>query len=649
MASVMATVRGTAADMASSWETAAAAAERMSHVADRMGGGIAPGGAAPADTGLSPAIAPPGDGGYNPGGFTMPGYRDPNLLALSGPNGPYPPPPGQASGHPANMSPWDYIIAGGVVSGAAKGSLSDIFNQAADVQHPEYLMMNMGASQSDAQFALSAAQQLQQKYPGMSWENAMTIIKDAYGVAGGPGGKRSMPEAIAMSDQLAQAAYVLQSTGHDDAAENMFSMARAGELRGLLNNKNPDGSTNLAPFTAYIDAYTRVAEATGGRVSPQDALTILKNAGPEGLMMDPDAMEDALILSQSMGAPAVGTGLNALAVQFLGGKMSQGAAQNLHRAGLLPDYMFDKDGRILKKYKNGVGNVMLPNGALTDESEFQHNPFEWVQDVFDPAVSKLDPGSQTSLLNSIYADASRTTAGRLMAETLFQKGFLQNQIGYVAGTPEPGQAATNLQNDPRNIAAGTLNAFDAFLAQIGSDAMPTATSQLRALTGALNGLTDWAKDHPQVGTDIFRGGEAVTVAGVGAGLFGVYKLVTKWLGGGAKGGADAAFSDSSAVAGEDALELTGVAGSSIATKFLGPAGLAAAFAEQVAEMLGVPLPFTKAAAGKNPITGGKVGPAGTKTDPLHVVVAAGGITNNMPTGQTGHNPTQSMPMPGHVN
>lgn len=707
---MLGSISGIAGGLATSFESAATAAERMSAAAAHMsaaGQVVTPAPMAPAGDGgmpYAPAAPEPetapqiprdagtpgvpavipgqpyysGDDGQT---FTRPNYK-PNWTyggnggdGAAPPDEPTPPGGGPAAGPAHQGNPWDYIIAGSLAYEGGKSIVTSAYDNAAAVQHQAIQMENMGGATKDqGTQAINAAQALQQKYPGLTQANAMIIIRDAYMQT------RNMPEALKVADSLAEAAYVMQGFGDDDAAEAMFSVSRSGEMRGLLNQKNPDGSVNMAGFESFIDAYTRTAISTGGRVTPQDALTVLKNAGPEGLMMDQDAMTDALVLSTTMGASGVGTGLNALATQFLGGKMSQGAAQNLHRAGLLPDYMFDKDGKILNKYKNGLGNVLLPNGALDNEAEFQKNPFEWVEDTFEPAVAKMDPGSQTALLNSIYADMSRIPGGRLAAETIFQQGFLERQIGFLDGVPSVGTAAGNLKNDPQNVATGFSAAFDAFMAQVGGDAMPVATTQLKDLTGALNGLTGFFHDHPDVGGVVFRGAEATVAAGGAAILAGAIKWITKSLGlggkGGADGGEDASFAEAGAgdaAAGDGALSLGGIGGSGAAGAVTGgPVGAAAAIALMAAATKIAAL-YNKMGIDPTVMTGEYIDTSGWSSTkgpiPVMIVPAPGGqslpvqVTNPhdiangaighlsqqyglMPTGPNGVNYDLSPPLPG---
>jgi len=595
-------VTDAAGGMARSWGEAADAAERMAAAADR--------------------VHTAGPGGYGGGDDDTSG-RNRNAPAAHG------------------ASPWDYILFGGLAMHAGKEAVTGPYDQAASIQHQGVLMENQGASQADVQAAIAASQSLQQQLPGLSQESALTIIRDAYSQAVNKDGTRNMSEAITVGSNLANVAYVLQGLGEDDAASQMFGLLRAGDLRGLMNKRNADGSVDFGPMEQFIAAYQVIAQASGGRIGPQDMLTIMKNAGPEGLMMDPHALEVAALLSQNLGASAVGTGINALGIQFLGGKMSQGAAQNLHRAGLLPDYMFDPEtGKILNKYKNGIGNVMLPNGALENESEFQQDPFDWIQDTFEPAIAKLDKGSQTALLNAIYADLSRIPGARVVAETLFQAGYLSRQEAGLNSVPDQAQSLANVKGDPTNQAGGVVTAFDALLTTLGSDAMPTTTWQLTEFTKALNSLSDWAKAHPNAGSDLAMTGQTFAEVGAVGMLYGAQRIVAKMMGIGEAGGGAAFAGEGGLLAGGEALAAAS-----------GPPGwLVAMTGAVVLELINTGWFSNHAGEFGGPKASRQnLTPTGTPNDPVHVKLhPLNGAPTWMPDGPTGHHPKQSMPMPGQA-
>lgn len=655
-------LRGDAMGLAEAWGEAASAAERMAAAvrASSVGAGEAtrPGEVPPYEPPIEPRESGPvptptfdpvadGDGGGRGGG------EPPTIMPPADDEGGG---NGKGKGGKGHANPWEQIIVGTAVAHGAKSALTAVYDQAADIQHQETLMKIMGgASDADLKQAQQEALSLQQKYPGLSQADAMVILRDAFM------NTRNMKESITVSDELARSAYVLQEEGKSDAAEEMFSALRAGEMRGLLSKRNPDGSIDMSGFLDFVNDFTRASESTGGRLTPQMALNIMKNAGPEGILMSQDAVTDAMILSTDMGAPQVGTGINALATEFLGGKMSQGAAQNLHKIGLLPDSMFGKNGKILDEYKNGIGQVLIPNGDLKGEDQFKDNPFAWVENTFLPAVEKASGPEQSALLNALYADMSRIPGARLAAETIFQNGYLEKELANLQQTASVGGAAADATKDPKNVAGGVVTAFDSFLAAVGSGAMPVATTQLTALTKALDGLTDWAEHHPNADKVLFGGGEALAVGMTTAAAVGAARVGSSFIRSFLPGGARAA---AGAVA-EGAADATAAGGSLLAGAASSPAGIVALMtAVAVAAAKKLSDEYAKAGLDPTMMTGeyipGKpmqvqIVPSSNPM-PVHVTnagdVASGAVSSlanhqgKMPVGPNGVNNSLSAPHPG---
>lgn len=632
---------GAAGGIASAFDAAARAADSMAAAADRIGGGVAGGG-----------VGGGGGGEYNPGGFTMPGYRDPNLLAISGPDSVYPPSDGgggssHASGH--TISPMDYILAGGAAYEGGKYLITKPYESAAGILHQEFMMRGMSdkASPQDIQGAAEAARKLQQEYPGVSWQAALGVIGDAYMQTRGSGG---MPEAIKAAQFLVQDAYDLHQAGQDASADSLIDLLKSGDIRGMLNQRNPDGSVNYGPMRAFVDEATRISISEHGRVTPSDVLAIVTNAGAEGTMMDQDALDIAMLMAANgMGAGRVGTGLQALSAQFLGGKMSQASARVLHELGLLPDWMFGPhDGKILKKYQTGIGQVLLPPGALEGQEEFEQNPFKWIDDDLWPAIEKKYPHNKTAQLSELYASISRLPGSTLIAEYIATDPIIQRQLHNLGNVGSTADLANLAKNDPTNIASGLTNAFDAFMAALGGGAMPTVIAQIKGLTGALNGLTDWATGHPNADTDIFRAAEGAAVVGGGAILFGAFKWLSKLVGGGAGGAGDASFFDGAGGAAADGAVDLGL-GAAFASS--PPAWLVVMTGAVVTELMqrGVFDNYANAPGGPK-ASRQNLAPTGKPGDPVHVkVVNAAPYQTNMPTGTTTPKAAQSMPMPGKVN
>ncbi len=124
-------------------------------------------------------------------------------------------------------------------------------------------LMNKSFTQEDGQKAMSAAQEIVKDVPGISLAGALSIIANGYSST------RDIDEAIAAAKPLAQDAAILQASGRTDAVDGLWQLQQAAEIAGTLNQKNPDGSVNIKPFTDWIDAQTKILQSDP-MVTPND-------------------------------------------------------------------------------------------------------------------------------------------------------------------------------------------------------------------------------------------------------------------------------------------------------------------------------------------------------------------------------------------
>ncbi len=590
---LMSRVAASARGMASSWQSAAAAAERMAAAVGGTHAGGGGGGFIPPSGGGYLPSSPDGDGagrgssggalsvipgsgssGYQGWGTRGNGYDanfggDPHFypgtrLTPSGEpdwrpgagGGNMPPinldggvaPRGGGSFDP--MHAMGYIFtaqAGGSILGSAVQGFTapsfDIADQQANIRN----MTPKGMSADDAVAkAMAAAIKIQQNpsNPGISIGQALALIGDTYSV------DRDMTEVSAMAPTLAADAWRMSRTkGGDVDVDQIYTLVRSSEELGKLNLKNKDGSINTDKATSFIDQISRLVVNSGGNLTTGGILTMVGQMGPGGTQLSDEALAKAVIASQALGSSQVGTGLNAMTQEFIGGKMSQAAARALHEAGVLPDYMFGpNDGKILGKYKYGIGQVMLPPGVLKDEQLALTDPLDWVKkdlvnEYLNPDGSvKAGDKNKEGLIAALNRDFARIPGMKLAGLGVFnaivQDRALQNAYdlssnAHISAT----DAAT-----PNAQAAGVGAAWNGFLAALGSPLIPGATKGLNMFAGALNSMANTSTAHP-VDT---MGAEAVS--GLGAlwlalkGVAGIKPLgnIAKAAGAVADGGASVA-------------------------------------------------------------------------------------------------------------
>ncbi|MDE2470239.1 MAG: hypothetical protein KGL35_16190, partial [Bradyrhizobium sp.] len=506
--------------LAKAWGRVAAAAERAAKASGGMGGGM-PGGysATGGGAGSGPRAPSPfvpagligydgsralvpyagggggGGAGGGGGGDYIPGYGGGYYLPGPGPTGK---PtlnlmPGSTSGG-ATRTPRNYAADAfkyGLGASFGFGFLKNTFNQAANIDATEAYMRASGFTADQVKQAYSIANQARESIPGSSLAGNLQLIGDLKSIFASP------TEAMQYLPDVLKQAIVAENNGTGVAYDEAFSAARAGELSAALNNPKT-GQLDPAKFVAFMHSIANVSLLTSGRVGAGDYVAMAQNAGPAVMaQLDNQALfQDMPALILGMGGARAGTALNALASQFKGGKMSQYAARAMHDIGLLPDYMFGKDDKILKQYRYGVGMAMLPKGAIPDMDLYDKDPVAWFNKIMVPAMQSHGLTSLTDQENYLYKTMSRTPGIRMTQDMIANLLLIKKYEDMFNSQNGANSYQTVTANNPQLQAGALGQAWDAFLAAAGNTAMPEAIKLLNSLTDDMNSMGEWAKANP---------------------------------------------------------------------------------------------------------------------------------------------------------
>jgi hypothetical protein len=662
---------GAAAGLASSLKSAAMAAERIQKAVAATGGagfgggfGGGGGGGGPAmplgsGGGSGPIYLPgsnggsnlpaviPGQGAYGPGGpqpwghVPFPGgsrsgggqgsgsgqngyvpdwsYYQPQPgqdASFSGGGGPVPLYPNQRGG--SGFSPMDAMsgifiaqAATSMIASAAKAATAPSFG----IQDQLTNIANMSPAGSNIlgiqNQALAAAIKIQQSLPGLTIPQGLAMISDLYSV------DRNMGAATALAPGYARDGYLMsKAQGGGDAIDQLWSVFRSSEELGYLNLLNKNGGLNTSRAMSFVDMYTKLVTNSNGHITGAGALTMIGQAGPGASQMSDKALMQAALISQALGPSQTGTGLQALYQEFIGGKMSQATARALHDAGVLPDFMFGKDDKILKKYRYGIGYAMIPAGDLKDEKMALVDPIGFAQKYLfakflnpDGTIKTGDDKAVENLIGNLNRDFSRVPGMKAVGQAILESAQIDRQYQNIANAASLSVQAKNDASTPNSAVAGAGAAVNGLLQALGSPLVPGATKGLQMFTTALNDFSNTMRSHPDFAKDIDK-----TIGILGA------------FGAGAAGKATLAKFGMDGFLGGEAVDPVGGG-------FLG--AMLAVIAEKfISKAMG-----GGGAAGK--------GPSGSSSDPVHVVLhpLAGG-TPWMPTTPTSPNANKSLPPPG---
>jgi hypothetical protein len=631
---LMSSLTGSARGMASAWNAAANAAERMSAAASRIG---VPGGGGGFTGGLGGYL--PFDDSGRPN-FTMSGNDYDGVPRLTAPGmsifGPGGPGGGGRGGNgsggdggqPGGFSPMNAmssIFVARAGAGMVGETVGGFFDPSFSIQTLQQNIKNMTPQGTDPNSAVAQAMRaaiaIQQNpaTPGVSIGQALAMIGNLYSV------DRNMDAVSAMSQAYAMDGAVLsQAKGGADANDQLYSILRSSEDLGRFNLLKKDGTIDTSKATAFMDMYTKLIVNSNGNLSGQGAITLIGQAGPAATQLSDTALERAILLSQSLTPSQIGTGLNAMSQEFIGGKMSQATARSLHDAGVLPDYMFGPDDKILNQYKYGIGQVMLPPGVLKDEHLALTDPIEYASKYLfakylnaDGSVRTGDQSNVDGLIASLNRDFSRIPGMRLAGEAIFTDVVRDRQIGNVGSILSVAQIAAANAGTGQQQAAGVGAAFNAFLNALGSPLLPGATKGLNMLTVSLNALSNTASAHP-TGTGL---ADEFGLDAIGYGAMRLATILPARFGGAA------------------AARVAGAAEGPVGWSIIGYQ-IAEATAKALANAL------VNAGLDGRDIAGG-IGSAGSSAaKPLYVKQVGTTAPTTMPTGQTGSNPNKSLPPPG---
>ena len=601
----------------------------------------------------------PGQGRYTPGdgGYQGPGEPDASMggggmppINLNGGRG-------AGGGGFDPMHALSYMFMGQAAVNMAGAAARATTTPSFDVQAQLNQIGNMTPAGQDAgsveMQAISAARAIQQKYPGISIGDALGMVTNFYSV------DRNMDSVVGLASRYAQDNYAIGNiTNNPNFQDQLYSGLRAGEDAGYFTNKKT-GQLDPTKELQFLETATRLDVSSNGNITPTGLMTMIGQAGPEASQMSDRAMERAMVQQQALGNSQVGTGINALAQEFIGGKMSQATARSLHEAGVLPDYMFGPDGnidtkylvgsdgksiayskdgrgKILNEYKYGIGQVMLPPGTLMDEQDALADPIGWAQThlfgQFLDANGNLKPGAanEEGFIAAVNRDFSRLPGGKLVGNAIINDVVQNRMISNTAGMPSMNAITTADAGTANAQAAGIGAAINANLVQLVNPLLPNLTTAMSGLRTVLDAAENAEVSHPTAVAD-------GVVDSVIASVMGVSKLWSKT----GKFG--------SGVAGD----LTAGLG-----KLLEPLMLAQ-MADYIAQLESgqtqAPSWWPKWGGSKGsgispdyPSTNYGGGPTGHRNDPIYTVQLPSGSGNQMPTSPTSPAPHTSMPMPGHA-
>jgi hypothetical protein len=366
------------------------------------------------------------------------------------------------------------IMAGGAILGA----MGDLVHHGEELVHVQATMNTAGMTGAEIAQATAESWKLSAMY-GLKVSQVAQDMKELRMVFGSTG------HAIEFADPLERMRVVLNAVKEgkgNDAADAVFQMARAGELKGLIKPED---------FVDYFDKMTKAISASGGKIDPLDFMSVTKygRIGAKGWNEDFYTRELPSMMME-LGPSTAGTALMSLFQSFVQGKITAPAVQALRAEGLIAD-----ESKVNPKDKG------FRAGAIKDSDLLIRNPYEWAQQILKPAVERklgraIAPGDEDAI-TELGAMLGNRTAGAAAATLLLEGPRIDKDAALIDKAQGLNGADDLLKNDPTTAMNNFKASWDNLLTALGSPLVPSVVGMMNGIADAVKSVTAFAVANPE--------------------------------------------------------------------------------------------------------------------------------------------------------
>ncbi len=289
----------------------------------------------------------------------------------------------------------------------------------------------------------------------------------------------------------------------DQQNRQMLSSAKALEYIGVTQKGE-------AETDKWLQEFVRISASTGGRVLPEDILTMLRRGKVATRGLTPEGLRASASLIEDFGAPTAGTAMMSLYQQLVGGVMKESAVALFQKYGLLKEggFEFKKGTTVAKKVKPG-GNIL---GEL-----MQSNPMEAGKVFLEKLrAGGVDTDNQKELREIMAVMFQNRNAFAYMDSLVNQRLQIEKEaqrMGVSADTLAQ-QRLLDIDTDLNRLKQ--LQEFEAqyenFKISIGQNLLPASNKILENITPVMQ----WIGDNPNAAA----WGAGLIVAAKGLSLLG---------------------------------------------------------------------------------------------------------------------------------
>jgi hypothetical protein len=377
-------------------------------------------------------------------------------------------------------------------SRAVKAIVHETVKATADRGHERVRMSVSGMPEDQIKEAAHLAGDISKRFPSVSQTEMMHMARNVRSMVG------TFEEATHVLEPLAKLRVVALGA-HPEKAEQLNEdfdkLAKGMEIKGVTQH--------MDQFHHYIDGMAKAINVFGDTLRPTDYYEMFKYGRAATTALSDDFMlKTAPTLAQELGGSSAGKAMSSFYTQFVGGKMSNKAVEQLQKYGMLDES---------KVIKTSTGNVkgVLPGGVIGSEylQPGKTDPYMWVNKVLLPHLASKGVTEPAQIQEVIAAMASQATSAQMMAIFATQQKRIEKDWELVHKADGIEAADKYQKNDPKVIRKAIEAQADNALGNLGEKFLPATNKAGNWLTSGLSYMAEQAdKDPLRVGAGLGWGG-----------------------------------------------------------------------------------------------------------------------------------------------
>jgi hypothetical protein len=345
-------------------------------------------------------------------------------------------------------------------------------------QHERVRMEAAGMEPGEIAEAEGAAAKLSVGLPALSQTTILHMLRNARAIVG------SYEEAAHIIEPLAKLRVAVEGA-HPERKEELEGdfdkLQKAMEITGITQDP--------VRYAKAMNLTAKAMNVFGDTLRPYDFFEFAQRSRQAGQgFSDEFLFGVGPTLMQHMGGAQAGTAMSAFFQQFIGGHMSQAAANMMEKYGFL-------DKSKVEFTKAGLIKRVEP-GALKEHDLAKAHPYDWIQTVFLPGLRAKGIKTEAQFQDIGAVLASKATTGQALGILAFQKKNIEKDLALEAGAPGLEAANLFMKKDVGTLWESFENQLTNLLQVAASPLMPAAEAGLRGMVDTLVYATEKARQHP---------------------------------------------------------------------------------------------------------------------------------------------------------